>query len=194
MRCDQLELTPEMTENAARLAALIPVIETERLRLRAPRLSDWSALEPIWTGSRARHIGGPFEAETGWHDFCHATASWLLRGIGFFTVEHRTSEEILGFVGVTHEWGDAELELGWLLTDAAEGHGYATEAAIAARDHAYKTAGLGPLVSYVDRGNRRSVALAKRLGATPDKTAVLSGPNDDGETIAFRHPAAGTAP
>jgi RimJ/RimL family protein N-acetyltransferase len=189
MRCDQLSLTPAMTENAARLASPIPVIETARLRLRAPRLSDWPSLEPIWTGARSKHIGGPFEAETGWHDFCHATASWLLRGIGFFTVEHRETGEILGFVGVTHEWGDAELELGWLLTDAAEGHGYATEAAIAARDHACEALGLGPLVSYVDTANRRSVALAKRLGATPDRTAVLSGPNDDGHTIAYRHPA-----
>ena len=46
-----LEPLPEAAAQGTRLdvAAAIPVIETDRLTLRAPRLEDWTILEPIWT-------------------------------------------------------------------------------------------------------------------------------------------------
>ena len=49
-----------------------------------------------------------------------------------------------------------------------EGHGFATEAARAARAHAYGTLGWPTAVSYVDADNHRSAALALRLGCTED--------------------------
>ena len=33
----------------ADVAVAIPVIQTERLTLRGPRIEDWAELEPIWT-------------------------------------------------------------------------------------------------------------------------------------------------
>jgi RimJ/RimL family protein N-acetyltransferase len=59
---------------AARLAALVPVLETPRPRLRAMTLAD----VPAWTDSlpsdRARFIGGPLGRERAFGDFRAALA------------------------------------------------------------------------------------------------------------------------
>jgi RimJ/RimL family protein N-acetyltransferase len=65
--------------------------------------------------------------------------------------------------------------------------GYGVEAAGAVRDWAFGALGLRTLVSYVDTANHRSQALARRIGGVVDPEAALTGPNDDGQTIVFRH-------
>lgn len=189
MTCPWLQPpTGRLAAAQAAIARAIPRIETPRLVLRAPHVADWETLAPIWTTSRAVHFGGPFAEDEGWRDFCQMVAGWVLRGTGALTVEAKADGAVLGLVAIHHEWGDAEIELGWLLTADAEGKGYGAEAAGALRDHAFATLGLTRLVSYVGTGNLRSAALARRLGARPDPAAELSGPNDDGDTVVFRHP------
>lgn len=146
----------------------LPRIETDRLVLRAPRLEDWATLEPIWTTERGAYIGGPMSAEDAWLDFCQCVASWALRGIGWLTITQRKDSTVLGLVGVGQEYGDPEPEIGWMLTEEAEGHGYATEAAQAFLPLALKIVGSGKLVSYINRDNTASRRLAEKLGATPD--------------------------
>jgi RimJ/RimL family protein N-acetyltransferase len=80
----------------------------------------------------------------------------------------------------------SEPELGWTLWSAAhEGKGYAHEAAVAARAHAYSVLGWTTAVSYIDPDNARSIALAERLGATLDPDAAHHNPAD----LVYRHPA-----
>ncbi|MEL7093699.1 MAG: GNAT family N-acetyltransferase [Pseudomonadota bacterium] len=175
---------PEADTLRGAIAAAIPTLETERLILRAPRLSDYEVLEPIWRTDRAVYIGGPFNEEDAWLDFCQAVASWVLRGIGYWVVTLKNGT-VLGFVGIGAETSDPELEFGWLLTAEAEGHGYATEAARTVHGYAFGTLGLKTLISFVERGNAASIRLAQRLGAVEDP-AVLSG-EDAEHAIAFRH-------
>jgi RimJ/RimL family protein N-acetyltransferase len=74
-----------------------------------------------------------------------------------------------------------------MLYDGHEGQGYATEAARALRDWAFDEAGLPTLVSYMDRENHASAAVARRLGAVPDPEAARQpGPENDGDLV-FRH-------
>ena len=174
------------------LTALIPQLETERLTLRAPVLSDWEVLEPIWRTDRSRYIGGPFNEEDAWLDFANTVSGWLLRGLGYWTVERRADGAVLGLVGFGFETTDPELELGWLFIEAAEGQGYAFEAATAARDYAAKTLGLSGFVSMIERSNARSIALAKRLGAVEDALAVPA-PYRATDT-AYRHTAPDQGP
>ncbi|WP_284164842.1 GNAT family N-acetyltransferase [Frigidibacter sp. SD6-1] len=170
---------------AAALAALVPTIETARLRLRAPRLADFDTWAEIECSERATFIGGPMTRDDGWRDFTQATATWLLRGHGLWSVESRDGADLLGFVLIGFEPGDQEPELGYLFTAAAEGRGLAVEAAGAARDHAFRGLGLQSLVSYVDRGNDRSARLAERLGARRDRSAETAvGP----DCRVYRHP------
>ena len=167
---------PEGTARARRdaLAAALPVLETDRLILRAPRLEDWPALAPIWTTDRASHIGGPMSAEEAWLDFTQIVAGWLLRGHGGLTITARADGKVLGLVLLGFEWGDPEAELGWLLTEAAEGHGYATEAARALRDWGQDLLGPDGFVSYISTGHDASAAVARRLGATLSGTHPAS--------------------
>ena len=98
-----------------------------------------------------------------------------LRGHGLWTVESKAGGEVLGFVLIGFEPGDQEPELGYLFRPAAEGHGYATEAATALRDHAFSTLRMDRLVSYIDPANRRSQRVAERLRAARRRSDGVAG-------------------
>lgn len=171
---------------AAAVAAAVPVMDTARLRLRAPRMEDFTAYEAVFTSDRARLIGGGFDAEGAYGDFCQAVAGWMLRGAGMWTITARDDAATpLGWVYLWAEYGDREPELGWVLTPEAEGRGYAREAAEAVLPHAEALYGRGGVVSYIDACNDRSIRLAERLGARRDPAAEDPG----GELLVYRHHA-----
>ncbi len=171
---------------AARMQAMLPVIETERLRLRAPRIEDFPAYAQIAEGPSGKFLIDNPSRDGAWFDFTQIVATWILRGHGLWTVELLTGGDLLGFVLLGFEPGDHEPELGYLFRASAEGHGYASEAAIAARRHAYKTLGMRTLVSAIDPDNSRSIRLAERLGATRDDAAEAAHGH---EVLIYRHPA-----
>lgn len=156
---------------AASMAALVPVIDTARLRLRAPSLMDYPAYEAVFMSDRAVHIGGPFAAKDAFCDFAQAVAGWVLRGAGAWTITGRDDDAPLGWVYMWYEFGDPEPEIGWILTPQAEGQGYATEAARAVHPLAIAQFGSGRVVSYVDAANTRSARIALALGARRDPVA-----------------------
>lgn len=151
---------------AAALSAQLPVIETARLRLRAPLLTDFDAWAEIFCGPAGPHLGGPYTRDEAFAEFATTVGTWLLRGHGLWTVEPKAGGEVLGFALVGFEPGDQEPELGYLLRPAAEGQGYATEAALALRDHAFSRLGMQHLLSYIHPENAGSVRVVQRLGAT----------------------------
>jgi RimJ/RimL family protein N-acetyltransferase len=159
-------------EQAARFAALVPRLQTERLTLRAPHLSDFEAWIEVLCGASTTFMGGPFTRDEAYLEFVSAAGSWLLHGHGCWTVMLTTTRQVLGFVLINMEPGDLEPELGYLFLPAAEGQGYASEAARAARDYGRDVLKLPSLVSYVAPENHRSNALAKRLGASLDADMV----------------------
>jgi RimJ/RimL family protein N-acetyltransferase len=156
---------------AARFADRVPALETPRLTLRAPQVGDFQPYAAIFMSDRAAGLGGPFDREGAWADFCQAVAGWMLRGMGVWTIAARTGGEVLGFGYLWQEYGDPEPEIGWVMTEAAEGKGMAREAAEAIRAHAFGTLGMATVVSYIDHDNDRSIALAERLGAVRDRGA-----------------------
>jgi RimJ/RimL family protein N-acetyltransferase len=156
---------------AAAVAATVPVIRTDRLILRAPTLADFPAYRDVFTTARARYMGGPFSAEDAFGDFCQGVAGWMLRGAGMWTLTLPDDDNALGWIYLWQEMGDPEPELGWVLTAAAEGKGYASEAARAVLPHAVKVFGRDGFVSYIDAANDRSARLAIALGARRDPKA-----------------------
>lgn len=174
---------------AAALSALVPVLDTDRLRLRAPRLADFPAYAGITCSPRGQWLGTDMTRDAAWYDFAAMTAGWLLRGHGLWAVETRANAALMGFVVLGFEPGDTEPELGYMFTGAGEGHGFAQEAAEAARAYAFDTLRLPGLVSYIFAENRRSVALAERLGARLDGTLACDG--DAAPSLVYRHPGPG---
>ena len=165
------------------MISTIPTLDTERLTLRAPVYADFPAYAALWQSERAIHMGGPHDIFAAWGLFCHDIALWQLFGHGALMLDRRDTGECVGQVGINHGPLFPEPELGWLLYAGHEGQGYAFEAAQALRHWALATRQLPTLVSYVDPLNRRSIAVAERMGAVRDAQA----PRPDPEDLVFRH-------
>lgn len=170
---------------AQAMAALVPAIRTARLTLRAPCLADYPAYREVFVSDRSRYMGGPFTEEEAFADFCQAVAGWLLRGTGAWTITLQGDDAPLGWVYLWQEQGDPEPEIGWVLTTAAEGHGYASEAARAVVPLALDLFGPGGFVSYIDAGNAASIRLASSLGARRDTAAEAA--YDEPDLQIWRH-------
>lgn len=164
-----------------------PVLETERLILRAPAARDWPEWDAMMQSARARFVRpGDYAEALSWRGFGHAIGHWVLRGFGNFVVTRKGDDTAIGAAGPWFPAGWPEREIGWSIwSAAAEGKGYAAEAARAARAYAYDTLGWDTAVSYVAPENARSIALAERLGAVRDANAATPG---DAPAIVFRHP------
>ena len=161
----------------------IPTLRTERLTLRGPLSDDWPKYAELMTSDRSVYMGGPYSIEAAWGMFCHDIAQWLLMGHGALMIDDTQSGECLGQVGINHGPLFPEHELGWLVYPAAEGKGYAFEAALALKHWAFRERKLETLVSYIDPANVRSYTLAERLGAELDPKAPRQDPID----LVYRH-------
>ena len=165
-----------------------PNLETERLTLRGPERSDLTAFTSFMTNSpRMKSQGETVSEEEAWIGFLTGIGHWQWHGFGFFTLALRGDNTPLGRVGLLKHSNWPQVELAWHLFDAAEGNGYATEAAHAVRSWARRCNGLSQLVSYILHENRRSQAVAKRLGAETDGIRA----NHEPEAEIWFHPAAG---
>ncbi len=148
-----------------------PVLETERLVLRGPVQSDLPEFTRFMTSSpRMLAQGETVSKEQAWFGFLTGIGHWQWHGFGFFTLTVRGRNLPIGRVGLLKHSNWPEVELAWHLYAGAEGNGYATEAGLAVRSWAYQAHGFRQLVSYIDCENRRSQAVAKRLGAKTNGT------------------------
>jgi len=167
-----------------------PILETERLSLRAPQASDFDSIVPFVTSVRAQYVGGGADKDMGhaWRILAILTGHWHLRGYGSFVLVDKATGETIGSAGPWHPGDWPETELGWTIwSTKAEGKGFAHEAVLALRRHAYADLGWTTAVSYIDARNTRSLALAQRLDCWHDKAAAK--PKSDEDIQVWRHPA-----
>lgn len=146
----------------------VPVLETQRLILRAPCEDDLEAEADFFTSESSHFIGGPKSRNDTWRALACMIGHWHMRGYGFWSLDDKHSGAFLGRVGLWFPYGWTEQEIGWMLLEHATGKGYATEAAIAARAYAYDILNWDTAISLIDPANAGSMAVAKRLGATFD--------------------------
>src|SRR5690606_13836404 len=135
---------------SANTAVSIPVLETERLRLRAWRHED---IDPYATfcadPAMAGPIGGPWGRDEAWRKMAAFAGQWVLRGYGSWALEEKASGRFVGYSGLWHPEGWPEPEIHWGLVKAFHGRGYATEAARHAREYAYRELGWRTVISFV---------------------------------------------
>lgn len=163
-----------------------PTLETERLILRAPQRGDFEPWAELALSDRSVYIGGPMDRPLAWRVMGHLTGHWVHRGFGMFIFHAKGDPTPLGMAGQYFPEGWPERELGWSVWNAAaEGKGFAFEAAQAARDHAFGALGWTTAVSYIHPDNARSIALATRLGAVLEPGAAT--PFDDEPCLVYRH-------
>jgi RimJ/RimL family protein N-acetyltransferase len=162
----------------------IPTLTTERLTLRAPREGDFAAMLAFNDSPRAAFVGGGRDRQWVWRGLLANIGHWALRGHGFYSVDTKAGD-FIGRIGVIFHDGWDEPELGWHLFDGCEGHGYCVEAARAARHDYHARLSAKPLISYIDPTNPKSEAVARRLGAAPERETVFF----DKTINVWRHPA-----
>lgn len=158
-------------------------IETERLILRSWRDADYPAFAAL-------------NADAEVMEFFPATLSrresdaLALRirerieaeGLGFFAVEEKATGRFIGMVGPSVPPYGAELpcgpctEVGWRLSRAAWGKGYASEAAAASLDFAFDVLGRDEVVAFTAAQNERSQAVMRRIGMTRDESCDFDHP------------------
>lgn len=147
-------------------------LRTERLLLRRWRAEDEAPMLAVNRDPEvARHLNRPMTeaALAAFHGLM--AGHWEEHGFGPWVLESREpglEGTFLGFAGVAYPRYLAPVaerpEIGWRLARAAWGRGIATEAARAARDHAFGVLGLPELIAIIHPDNVRSQSVARKLG------------------------------
>jgi [ribosomal protein S5]-alanine N-acetyltransferase len=143
----------------------LPVLETQRLILRAPQAGDWPAFREYRASPRSAYAGGVKKEHEAAQQFAAFFGHWVMRGFGRLIAEDRASGVPIGHFGPM-QWADADdVELTWTLWRAeAEGKGLAFEAAREVKSWCFGALGLTHAVAMVHRDNAPSHAIARKLG------------------------------
>ncbi|WP_415895135.1 GNAT family N-acetyltransferase [Neptuniibacter sp. PT34_22] len=158
------------------------ILTTERLTLRSWREAD---SQPFFEQINSDPDVMGYFPSTLSREESDALATELQRridvnGWGLWAVEEKSSGQFIGFVGFNSPLIELPftpcVEVGWRLSQAFWGKGYATEAAKKALEFAFVELGLDEVVSFTAVPNLRSQAVMTRLGL-----------RDTGDN--FNHPA-----
>jgi RimJ/RimL family protein N-acetyltransferase len=159
---------------------LVPIVETERLRLREFRESDldrWAAVmaEP----ATVRYVGNqPLAREETWRRLLISGGLWPMYGYGYWAAERKEDGLLVGHVGLA----DFKRELtpsiegipeaGWIFAPDAHGQGYASEALAAVLAWADDNLSASEITAIIDPANAPSIRLAQRCGFSSCEDAV----------------------
>ncbi len=154
--------------------SVVGAIETKRLRL-----------EPIidgrWLEHFVRLLADPVTTRFLWNgepqprDFAEQryrfyVEHWQKHGFGHRALIDKATGTWVGKIGVHYTGPEAPEvplgtpDIGWFVIPEAMGRGFATEAALAAREEAFDRVGLDCLVARIQPANTASVRVAEKLG------------------------------
>lgn len=160
-----------------------PVIETERLRLRAHRRSDYPACKALWQHPEtARFIGGGGvqDDQAVWFRLLRYGGMWPLLGFGFWVFEDKTNLAYLGEGGLLDAVRGIPFlehmpEAGWAVMPEAAGKGIATEAMRAILAWTDANLHVTRAGCVIDPGNAPSLRVAAKLGFEEVDRSALNG-------------------
>jgi RimJ/RimL family protein N-acetyltransferase len=89
-------------------------------------------------------------------------------GYGFFAMERKDNHQFIGFTGIANAPFESFftpcIEIGWRLSKASWGHGFAAEAAKACLDFGFETLSVNEIYSFTSIHNKRSEQVMIRIG------------------------------
>ncbi len=91
--------------------------------------------------------GAPYSLTAAWRYVAVMVGHWHLLGYGQWTIVEKSTNEVIGRVGLWNPEGWPEIELGWIIQPSRWGKGLATEAAGAALSWAWENVDIEPLLS-----------------------------------------------
>ena len=174
---------------------MVPLIETARLRLRAPQAGDLAAHSAMLADPQVnRHLGGhAFSREDCWRRLLAARGAWEMLGYGYWAVERSEDGAYLGTCGFAdYKRGmtpsiEGLPEMGWIFASHAHGQGLAREAVAAGLEWADAHLPNVEFTAIISPGNAPSIRLAERNGFSIREDAVY---NDEAILLMRRPPAA----
>ncbi|MEO1583274.1 MAG: GNAT family N-acetyltransferase [Planctomycetota bacterium] len=146
----------------------MPDIRTDRLILREPRMGDAEPLMAIFgdpeamryiTQGRTRSLEQVRESMQKRIDCLDA------HGFTLWTVVLADTNQVIGDCGIIPiDWTGPEFELAYRFVPSVWGRGYATEAGIAAMEHAWHASTLGTIFGVTDLDNTASQRVLTKIG------------------------------
>lgn len=156
-------------------------IETDRLLLRPFRLDDLDAhaeilRDPLVTRYLPR---GPFLPQDARaiseRILNHFLEHWQRHGFGAWGLLDKASRQLIGQCGLNYLPESPEVEVLYLLAQAAWGRGLATEAARASVSYGFETVGLERIVGITMPENIASQRVLEKAGLRYEKDAMFYG-------------------
>lgn len=149
---------------------MTPVLESERLRLRAHTQADFPASAAMWAHPDVtRYIGKQASSQSqSWSRLLTYVGHWALIGFGYWVVEEKATGTFVGEVGFADFKREIEPsieglpEAGWVLTPSMHGKGYATEAVRTALAWGGKHCTQKRAVCIIDPANEASLLVAMK--------------------------------
>ena len=147
-------------------------LRTDRLVLRGWRESDLAPWAAMNADPEVReHFPDILTRKQSDASVARFRADLDQRGWGWWAVEVRATGAFIGFTGldpVDEDMPFTGVEVGWRLARPHWGHGYATEAALAAVAYGFESLGLTEILAVTTATNLRSQAVMRRIGMTRD--------------------------
>ena len=146
------------------------ILQTPRLYLRTLTMADVDNLLGIYSDPVAmKHFPSCRDrAQTG--EYLQRTLDrYQNDGYGFWGCIRKDDDTYLGNCGLLKQEVEGEdfvEEVGYHFLRAHWGRGYASEAALACRDYAFKTLGIDLVISLITPANEPSIKVAQRNGMT----------------------------
>jgi RimJ/RimL family protein N-acetyltransferase len=157
-----------------------PILETDRLVLRAPATEDFEAWAAFAADEETmRYIGGAQVPAVAWRGLCSVAGAWSIRGFSMFSVIDKSTGRWIGRLGPWQPEGWPGQEVGWALARDTWGQGYATEGAAAAMDYVFDVLGWPEAIHTIEPENTASQAVAQKLGSTLRGPAKMPAPYED---------------
>lgn len=145
-------------------------IETARCIIRPCKETDFESLAALLSDPEVMRysLKGPIPREE---------VQPYMGRLGFWGLFSKEDGHLLGIAGLKYQQIDGveELEVGYRLACAEWGKGFATEAASAIRDFAFREVGVNHLISIISPDNTASVAVARRIGMRKVKSTNFHG-------------------
>jgi RimJ/RimL family protein N-acetyltransferase len=153
-------------------------IETPRLFLRLPQVSDAEPFMPIlWdpevvAKKQVTLTEAPGDIDLARRNTASVIEHWESRGYGLWTVVEKASGQIIGCVGLQKWKGWPGVELAWIIHRSRWSRGFATEAALAALEWAWATTQIDHIISLINADDLRSMRVATKVGERFERADV----------------------
>jgi len=156
----------------------IPTLTTAHLHLRPWQIEDAETLLGILQEKDILQYfppTSPATLEKMERYICFHQAHWQERGYGHWAVVTRQEEKVIGWTGLEFLPDTQETEVAYLLSHAFWGKGMATEAAQAALDFGFQSAGLHSIIGLVHPENIGSQRVLEKIGLVFTRRAIYFG-------------------